>query len=78
VTPFAIRKMLVVHSNQNFILDNDNCVFVWNLCAPSLVSSLVSCVAVVSSLVQFGARRVRFMDLGLPGLDRSDRHSTSA
>jgi hypothetical protein len=29
VTPFAIRKMLVVHSNQIFILDNDNWVFVW-------------------------------------------------
>lgn len=27
MTPFAIRKMLVVHSNQNFILDNGNCVF---------------------------------------------------
>jgi hypothetical protein len=27
VTPFAIRKTLVVHRNQIFILDNDNWVF---------------------------------------------------
>jgi hypothetical protein len=43
-----------------------------------LTSSLVSCVAVVSSLVQFGARMVRFVDLMFPGLDRSDRHAAPA
>jgi hypothetical protein len=43
-----------------------------------LVSSLLSHVAVVSSLVRFGAREVRFVFLGLPGLDRSDRRATPA
>jgi hypothetical protein len=43
-----------------------------------LVGSLVSCVAAVSSLVQFGARRVSFEDLGLRGLDQSDQRATSA
>jgi hypothetical protein len=38
----------------------------------------VSCVAAVSSLVQFGARRVSFEDLGLRGLDQSDQRATSA
>jgi hypothetical protein len=39
-------------------------------------SSLLSCVAVVSSLVQFGAWKVMFVDLGFPGLDRSDHCAT--
>jgi hypothetical protein len=38
-----------------------------------LVSSLVSCVAAVSSLESFGARQVGFLELGFPGSDRSDR-----
>jgi hypothetical protein len=37
-----------------------------------LVSSLLSCVDVVSSLVQFGAQEVKLPDLGFPGSDRSD------
>jgi hypothetical protein len=43
-----------------------------------LVSSLLSCVAAISSLVQFGARKVTFVDLGFPGLDRSDQCATPA
>jgi hypothetical protein len=35
-----------------------------------LVYSLVSRLAVVSSLVLFGAREVGFLDLGFPGLDQ--------
>jgi hypothetical protein len=41
-----------------------------------LVSSLLSRVAAISSLVRFGAQKVRFGFLGLPGLDRSDRRAT--
>ena len=38
-----------------------------------LVSSLLSRVAVVSSLVSFGAREVGFLELGFPGLDQLER-----
>jgi Tfp pilus assembly protein PilV len=38
-----------------------------------LVSFLVSCVVAVLSLVQFGAREVRFENLEFRGSDRSDR-----
>jgi hypothetical protein len=41
-----------------------------------LVSSLLSRVVVVSGLVRFGAQKVKFVILGLPGLDRSDRRAT--
>jgi hypothetical protein len=37
------------------------------------VCSLVSTLAVVSSLVLFGNWEVGFLDLGFPGLDRSDQ-----
>jgi hypothetical protein len=40
------------------------------------VSLLLSRVAAISSLVRFGAWKVRFVLLGLPGFDRSDRHGT--
>jgi hypothetical protein len=43
-----------------------------------LVSSLLSCVAAISSLVRFGTRKVRFVDLVLSGLDQSDRRATPA
>ena len=43
-----------------------------------LVSSLLSRVAAVSSLVSFGARLICLVDLGFPGLDRSDRRATPA
>jgi hypothetical protein len=43
-----------------------------------LVCSLLSRVVAVSSLVQFGARWVCLVDLGFPGLDRSDRRATPA
>jgi hypothetical protein len=43
-----------------------------------LVSSLLSCVAVVSSLVCFGAQKFMFVDLGLPGLHRSNWRATPA
>jgi hypothetical protein len=43
-----------------------------------LVSSPVSCVAVVSSLVHVGAREVRFADLGFLGSNRSDRSAAPA
>jgi hypothetical protein len=43
-----------------------------------LMSSLLSHVAAVSSLFSFGARCVRLVDLGFPGLDRSDRRATPA
>jgi hypothetical protein len=36
------------------------------------VCSLVSRLAAISGLVLFGAREVGFLDLGFPGLDRSD------
>jgi hypothetical protein len=38
-----------------------------------LVSSLLSRVAAVLSLVQFGAQEVSLADLGFPGSDRSDQ-----
>jgi Tfp pilus assembly protein PilV len=38
-----------------------------------LVSFLVSCVAAVLSLVQFGAQEVRFANLGFLGSHQSDR-----
>jgi hypothetical protein len=38
-----------------------------------LVSSLVSCVLVVSSLECFGALEVGFLELGFPGSHRSNR-----
>jgi hypothetical protein len=41
-----------------------------------LVSSLLSRVVVVSGLVRFGAQKVKFVILGLRGLDRSDRRAT--
>jgi hypothetical protein len=43
-----------------------------------LVCSLVSRFAVVSSLVLLGAWETCFLDLGFPGLDRSDRCVVSA
>jgi hypothetical protein len=43
-----------------------------------LVSSLLSCVAAVSSSVRFGAQKVRFVVFGLPSLDRYDRRATPA
>jgi hypothetical protein len=43
-----------------------------------LANSLLSRVGVVSSLVQFGAQKVRSVVLGLPCLDQSDRRATPA
>jgi hypothetical protein len=42
------------------------------------VCSLLSYVAIVSSLARFGAQKVRFGFLGLPGLDRCEQHATPA
>jgi hypothetical protein len=42
------------------------------------VSSMLSRVTTISVLAHFGAQKVRFEFLRLPGLDRSDRRATPA